>query len=116
VITIGCTEALNLSLRAITKPGDTIAIEAPAYFGVLQVISLLGLKVLEIPTDPRDGINLPELSHAFETCSISALVVTPAFQNPLGSCMPDARKAAVYSLLQEFDIPAIEDDVYGDLH
>jgi len=34
VITIGCTEALNLSLRAITKPGDTIAIESPAYFGV----------------------------------------------------------------------------------
>lgn len=116
VITIGCTEALNLSLRAITKPGDTIAIEAPAYFGVLQVISSLGLKVLEIPTDPRDGINLPELRHAVETCSISALVVTPAFQNPLGSCMPDARKAALYGLLHEFDIPAIEDDVYGDLH
>jgi DNA-binding transcriptional MocR family regulator len=116
VITIGCTEALNLSLRAITKPGDTIAIESPAYFGVLQIISALGLKVLEIPTDPRDGINLPELRHALETCPISALVVTPAFQNPLGSCMPDSRKADLYALLREFDIPAIEDDVYGDLH
>lgn len=116
VITIGCTEALNLSLRAITKPGDTVAIESPAYFGVLQVINALGLKVMEIPTDPRNGINLPELRQACESCEIAAVVVTPAFQNPLGSCMPDARKAELYSLLQEFDLPAIEDDVYGDLH
>jgi DNA-binding transcriptional MocR family regulator len=116
VITIGCTEALNLSLRAVTKPGDTVAIEAPAYFGVLQVINALGLNVLEIPADPRDGISLPDLRQALASCTIAAVVVTPAFQNPLGSCMPDAHKAELYRLLQEFDIPAIEDDVYGDLH
>jgi len=72
--------------------------------------------VIEIPTDPRNGINLPDLREACENCEIAALVVTPAFQNPLGSCMPDARKAERYRLLQEFNLPAIEDDVYGDLH
>lgn len=116
IITLGCTEALNLALRAVTRPGDTVAIETPSYFGILQTMHALGLKVLEVPTDPRDGLCLDALRQALEACPVKALVVTPAFHNPLGSCMPDARKEALYELLTEFDLPAIEDDIYGDLH
>ncbi len=116
VVTIGCTEALNLALRAITRPGDTIAIETPSYFGILQTTQALGLKVIEIPSDPREGICLDALRHAIETCPIKAVLVIPTFQNPLGSCMTDERKAALYDLLVEHDLPAIEDDIYGDLH
>lgn len=116
VITIGCTEALNLALRAVTHPGDTVAIESPAYFGVLQVMHSLGLRVLEIPTDPREGMCIDALRNAVKSCPVKAVVVTPACQNPIGSTMPDAKKAALHELLVEFDLPAIEDDVYGDLH
>ena len=116
IVTIGCTEALNLALRATTQPGDTVAIETPAYFGILQIIEALGLKALEIPTDPRDGMCLESLQQAIETCTVKAVVVTPAFHNPLGACMPDENKAQLYQLLCTHDIPAIEDDIYGDLH
>ncbi|HEX2101423.1 MAG TPA: PLP-dependent aminotransferase family protein, partial [Candidatus Synoicihabitans sp.] len=116
VITLGCTEALNLSLRAVTKPGDTVAIETPAYFGLLQTLQALGLRVLEVPTDPRDGLCLDALRAALATCEVKAVVVMPAFQNPLGAAMPDDKKAALYDLLTEFDVPAIEDDIYGDLY
>jgi DNA-binding transcriptional MocR family regulator len=116
VITLGCTEALNLSLRAITKPGDTVAIETPAYFGILQTLQALGLRVLEIPTDPREGICLDALRSAIETCEVKALFVMPAFQNPLGAAMSDEKKAQLYDLLTEFDLPAVEDDIYGDLY
>src|SRR5882724_4558820 len=64
VITIGCTEALNLSLRAVTKPGDTVAVETPAYFGILETIQSLNLRVLEIPTDSREGLCLDALRDA----------------------------------------------------
>ncbi len=116
IVTIGCTEALNLALRAVTQPGDTVAIETPAYFGILQTLQALNLKVLEIPTDPRDGICLDALRAALASCPVKALLVTPTFHNPLGACMPDAKKAALHDLLVEFDLPAIEDDVYGDLY
>ena len=116
VVTVGCTEALNLSLRAVTKPGDTVAIESPAYFGILQVLQALGLKVLEIPTDPREGICLDALRDAVSNCEVKTVIVSPAFQNPLGSCMPDEKKQRLYALLEEFDLPAIEDDIYGDLY
>jgi DNA-binding transcriptional MocR family regulator len=111
VITIGCTEAINLALRAVTKPGDTVAVETPAYFGFLETIQSLGLKALEIPTGPREGICF-DAKHN----DVKVVMVMPSYSNPLGSCMPDEKKAQLYQLLAEFDVPAIEDDIYGDLH
>ncbi len=116
VITVGCTEALNLALRAVAQPGDTIALETPAYFGILETIQSLNLRVLEIPTDSREGLCHNSLREALTRNDVKALFVMPSFQNPLGSCMPDEKKEKLYELLCEFDIPAIEDDIYGDLH
>lgn len=116
VITIGCAEALNLSLRAVTKPGDTVAVETPAYFGFLETIQSLNLRVLEIPTDSRTGLCLDALRDALQNNDVKAVMVMPSYQNPIGSCMPDDKKAKLYELLQQHDVPAIEDDIYGDLH
>ena len=116
IITCGCTEALNLSLRAVTKPGDTVAVESPTYFGFLETLQSLSLRVVEIPTDPRTGICLDATRSAFATNDVKALIVMPSFSNPLGSCMTDEKKEKLYALLDEFDLPVIEDDVYGDLH
>ena len=116
VITVGCTEAINLALRAVTKPGDTVAVETPAFFGFLEAIQSLNLRVVEIPTGARTGICLDATRDAFANHDVKALVVMPSFQNPLGSSMPDENKEALYRILGEFDVAAIEDDVYGDLH
>ncbi|MHA3771939.1 aminotransferase-like domain-containing protein [Verrucomicrobiota bacterium sgz303538] len=115
VTTVGGMEALNICLRAVTKPGDTIAIESPTYFGILQCIESLGLKALEIPTHPRDGVSLDALAYALETQPIAACLFVLNFNNPLGSCMPDAHKEQLVAMLAEREIPLIEDDLYGDL-
>ncbi len=116
VVTIGCSEALNLCLRAVTKPGDTVAIETPAYFGFLEIIQSLNLRALEIPTSSRDGICLDALRDAIKQNDVKAVLVMPNFHNPLGSLMPNEKKKRLYELLCEFDLPAIEDDVYADTH
>jgi len=115
VVTCGASEALNLCLRAVTKPGDIIGIESPTFFGILQIIESLGLRVCEIPTYPRQGICLEELAHRLKHCRIKACLFTPNFSNPLGSCMPDEKKQQLVELLTEREIPLIEDDVYGKL-
>ncbi len=116
VITCGCAEALNLSLRAVTKPGDTVAVETPTYFGFLETLQSLNLRVVEIPTDPRTGISLDALRAALAANDLKALMVMPSFSNPLGSCMPDEKKEKLYQLTAAADLPIIEDDIYGDLH
>ena len=52
IVTHGCVDALQMSLRVLTRPGDLIAAESPTYYGLLQLADLLGLKVIEIPSDP----------------------------------------------------------------
>ena len=52
----GCVDALQMSLRVLTRPGDLIAAESPTYYGLLQLADLLGLKVIEIPSDPATGM------------------------------------------------------------
>jgi DNA-binding transcriptional MocR family regulator len=115
-ITNGCTEALYLALRAVCQPGDLVAIESPTYFGILQVLEALDLRVLEIPCDPADGLCLDALRSALERHPVRAAVVVTNYSNPLGACMPEANKRALVEMLSARAIPLIEDDLYGELH
>ena len=115
VITTGCQEALSLALRTCTRPHDVVAVESPAFYGLLHVLESLELNVLEIPADPRTGIALDALGFALDRWPVKACVVVPNFSNPLGYCMSDERKRALVELLTQRGVTLIEDDVYGDL-
>ncbi len=115
-ITCGCTEALSLALSAVTRPGDTVAIESPSYFGLLQVLEALGLRALELPTHATDGINLKAAEQALEQHPVRACLVASSFNNPLGCLMPNTKKRALLALLTNKRIPLVEDDIYGDIY
>jgi DNA-binding transcriptional MocR family regulator len=116
LVTNGCIEALNLALRAVAQPGDTVAVESPTFYGLLQVLESLGLQALEIPTSPQTGLSIEALDLAIRTYdNIKAVVVVPHLQNPLGSVMPDAHKARLAQLCEQHAIPLIEDDTYSEL-
>lgn len=116
VATVGAMEALHLCLRATTKPGDTIALESPGYYGLLTLVESLGLRVVEIPVHPRNGMDLDALEDALRRHKIKAVLCVPNFNNPTGSLMPDENKRALVEMLARREIPLIEDDVYGDLY
>ncbi|MGC2074957.1 MAG: PLP-dependent aminotransferase family protein [Xanthobacteraceae bacterium] len=116
VITSGCMEALALALSAVTRSGDTVAIESPTYFGLLRSLEALGLKALELPTDATDGIDLAALKRALELKSVKACLFSSSFNNPLGCTMPDEKKLKVMGLLSRYRVPLIEDDISGDIY
>lgn len=116
VITSGCVEAVTLALLATCRPGDTVAIASPVYYTFLNSIQWMGLKVLEIPSSPDEGLNLDVLGYAIKNTPIRACIVIANFNNPLGSLMPDEKKRDLVALLAKHEIPLIEDDVYGDLY
>ena len=116
VVMAGCMEAVAMCLKAVTKPGDTVAIENPTYFGIFQVIETLGLKALEVATDPLTGIDPDHLTALIKKFPIKACVFVTTFGNPLGSCMPDEKKKALVELLTRHRIPLIEDDIYGEMY
>ncbi|WP_286237470.1 PLP-dependent aminotransferase family protein [Neptuniibacter halophilus] len=116
IITSGCQEALVCSLRAVTSPGDVVATDSPSFYGSTQAIKALGLKALEIPTHAETGISLEALEMALDQWPIKAIQVTPTCNNPLGYTMPEERRKALLRLAQQYDLPIIEDDIYGDLY
>ncbi|WP_313952260.1 PLP-dependent aminotransferase family protein [Accumulibacter sp.] len=116
IITNSCTEALGLCLRAVTSPGDTVAVESPAYYLMLQLLETLGLKALEIPTDPCTGISIEAFDLATRTGQVAACLLVPNASNPLGSIMPDEHKRRLANLAAERGVAVIEDDIYGDLY
>lgn len=116
VTTHGCMEAVTLCLRAVTQPGDTVAVETPTYFGLLRSLQSLGLHILEIPGNPHTGIDLDYLENALDTTEVKACLFVTNFSNPLGACMPDSHKARLVDMLANRDIPLVEDDIYGDLY
>lgn len=115
ITTCGGTEALALALRAVTKPGDVVAVESPTYFGLLQLVEDLGLRALEIPMDATTGLDLTALESSLKHSKVAAVVTVPNHSNPLGSVMPDAAKERLAAMLRERKIPLIEDDINGEL-
>jgi DNA-binding transcriptional MocR family regulator len=116
VIVNGALEGLNLSLKAVTRPGDAVVVESPAFYGALQALENANLRAIEVPVQPREGMDLQALQLAIEKHQPKAVWLMTNFQNPVGSLMPDAKKQALVDLLSAHDIPLIEDDVYGELY
>ncbi|UCF82760.1 MAG: PLP-dependent aminotransferase family protein [Desulfobacteraceae bacterium] len=116
IITNGCMEAVNICLRAVAKPGDTIIVESPTFFCFLQLIEDLNMLALEIPTDPVNGIDIKALEQALDKNDVKACIFIPNFHNPLGYVMSSNKKRQLVELLSNKNIPIIEDDIYGDLY
>lgn len=116
ITTAGCMSAISYCLLALTKPGDTIAVESPVYFGMLRFAQSIGVKVLELPTDPDTGVDPDDLKKALDKHDIKACFFVTNFSNPLGYCMPDEQKEATVRLLSKYGVPLIEDDLYGEVY
>lgn len=116
VITGGTMDAVTLALGVLCKADDTILVESPTYFGVLQAVEHLGLKVVEVPNHPGRGIDVDAIRAAVRGQRLAAAVLMPNFNNPSGSLTPTDAKRELVSALADAGVPIIEDDLYGELY
>lgn len=116
ITTQGCMEALVFCLKAVTEPGDTVAIESPTYFGIFNVLQNLGLKALEVPVHPTTGLDITYLQRALETVKIKACLFVTCFNNPTGCDMSDENRQQLVAILSSKEIPLIEDNIYGEMY
>jgi DNA-binding transcriptional MocR family regulator len=114
-ITNGGQEALLLALKSVTSPGDVVAVETPAYHGVLELIDTLGLLAIEVRTCPEEGVVIDEVDRTLSEHPVKACIFSTTLGNPIGVSMPDEDRRRLVRVLEKHDVPLIEDDVYGDL-
>lgn len=115
LITHGTMEALNIAVRAATNPGDTVALETPTFFNLYPMLEQLGRKIVNIPTNPRQGMCLDSLEKLVAHENIAAVITVPSAHNPLGFTMPvDARKRLA-NMAAHHCFAVIEDAMYAEL-
>ncbi|MCL1663306.1 PLP-dependent aminotransferase family protein [Elizabethkingia ursingii] len=116
LITDGALQALYIALAATTDPGDIVAVESPCVFSILEVIASLRLKAIEIPVSYKDGFDIGYLENVCKKNNIKAVILTPNFHNPTGILMSDDHKKEILCIADQYNIPIIENDIYGDLY
>lgn len=120
-LTNGSMQAVTLVGQALMKaPGDIVITEEYTYSGTIAAYQGIGLKMVGIPMDEL-GMRMDKLREKLH--ELSATDQLPKFiyslttyQNPTGTCMPEARKRELIDLSKEFSVPLVEDNCYGDVH
>ena len=113
--TMGNSEAVNLTLDALTQPGDVVAIESPTFYGIVQAVEARGLRALEIPSSPHTGMSPEALELALRTYpQLKAVIVVPHLQMPQGATMPDSHKERIVAMCSKHGVALIEDDIYRE--
>ena len=113
-VTSGCQHALFLALLACCERGDVVAVESPGFYGVLQLLEQLDLRVVEVPTSVETGMDIEALEEVLERWKVKACIVSPAFATPGGALMPREAKSRLLELAERHDLAVIEDDIYAD--
>lgn len=114
-ITSGSQEALQLVTTLLAKPGDTIAVEMPTYFGALQLFQSLGMRIIPIPVD-KNGLRIDVLEGVLTRFRPRFLYTIPTFHNPTGYTLSLERRLRLLALSEKFGFPIIEDEAYRHLH
>jgi DNA-binding transcriptional MocR family regulator len=115
IVTSGWTEAFNLSVRAVAKPGDVVAVETPGCYEILKALEAQHMRAVEVPHVRGQGIDLTALTQAIEKHRIKAVLLSVTCHNPLGEGVSDNRKAEILEFAMRHDLPVIEGDSFGDL-
>lgn len=115
IVTSGASQALLFALKALCKPGDSVAVESPGYYGFYNLLEYLDLNAVEIPCDPLEGISLEDVEEASWNKNIKCLLTSANLSNPTGATIPEESKRKLVNICSAKRIPIIEDDTYGDL-
>ncbi|MDH6364210.1 GntR family transcriptional regulator of abcA and norABC [Enterococcus sp. PF1-24] len=115
LITSGAQQGLFLLLQVLLTQGDSIAIENPSFLYSLPIFQAAGIRLYGVKMD-TEGISLTDLKDLIVTKKIKMLILNPNYQNPTGNTMSLARRKALVELCGTYQIPIVEDDVFGDLN
>ena len=114
IVTSGAQQAIDLTLRALTVPGDYVVAESPTYLGILDACEANGVRLIGVPLD-EEGMDPSRLAPLIARYRPRLLITIPNSHNPTGITMSIPRRHALLTLANEHDLPIMEEDAYGEL-
>ncbi len=115
ILTAGSQQGLDFIGKLFLNPGDVVVLESPSYLGAINAFRQYQPNFVEVPTD-GDGMIMEELDRILATTkNVKFIYIIPDFQNPSGRTWPLERRKQFMEIISKYEIPAIEDNPYGDL-
>jgi 2-aminoadipate transaminase len=113
MITSGSQQALDFIGRLFINRGDYVVVESPTYLGALQAWNAYGAQYISVPSD-ENGMIMDKLEEALRI-GPKFIYILPNFQNPSGSTLSLERRQRLVLLADQYGVPIVEDDPYGQL-
>jgi 2-aminoadipate transaminase len=114
VVASGARQAITLVVRAIVRPGDTVACESPSFFAVIEAVRATGARVLPVPVD-EDGLDTEALEQLLRQHEIKLVALQSRIQNPTGRDLSAERRSHLVALARRHGFFVLDDGVYADL-
>ncbi|WP_168233554.1 PLP-dependent aminotransferase family protein [Pseudomonas veronii] len=115
ITTPNTVQGLDMLMRLLARPGDSVLLDAPCYFNFHANLALHGVKVLTIQRRP-DGFDFAALEQLLAEHRPSLYLTTSVLHNPTGHSFSPGQAFRLLQLTQRYHCHIIEDDLYGDLH
>ncbi|OYU08659.1 MAG: GntR family transcriptional regulator [Pseudomonas sp. PGPPP1] len=115
ITTPNTVQGLDMLMRLLARPGDTVLLDAPCYFNFHANLALHGVKVVTIQRRP-DGFDFNALEQLLAEHRPSLYLTTSVLQNPIGHSFSPSQAFRLLQLTQQYHCHIVEDDLYGDLH
>ena len=112
LITTGSQQALDLIAKVLIDKDSKVLVETPTYLGALQAFTPMEPRFVGVASD-AEGVDMADIKA--KSAGARFLYVLPNFQNPTGSSMSEARRAALSTIAAQLNVPIVEDNPYGDL-
>jgi len=112
--THGATQALDLVVRTMTQPGDTVMIDDPGYCNLIAMLRLAGLNVIGVPRIPG-GVDTEALDALARQHRPKLFFTTSVLQNPTGTSYTPACAMRVLQAAERHGFWVVEDDIFREL-
>lgn len=115
IVTTGVSEGIDVAMRALVDPGDTVAVSQPSYVSYVPTVLFAGGEPLAVPTRAEDRFRLT-YDRLREAGAADADVLVMCYpNNPTGAIMPERNVEELAEFARDHDLTILSDEVYAAL-
>ncbi|MPW22418.1 aminotransferase class I/II-fold pyridoxal phosphate-dependent enzyme [Paraburkholderia sp. CNPSo 3157] len=114
LLTQGVTQALDLVVRTLLRPGDNVVVEDPCYCNLLEILKVAFVNVVSVARTP-DGIDTAQLEEVVKTYRPKVMFINTVLQNPSGTSLSASSAFRLLQIADREGMYVVEDDISREL-
>lgn len=115
LVTVGVSQALDLSMRSLLDPGDEVIVPEPTYVSYVPCVTLAGGVAVTVPTHMENGFRVRPQDIEDRVTPRTKAILMGYPNNPTGAVMPRRELEAIADIAKRHDLFVVSDEIYERL-